>query len=97
MGDASDPVCVRFLVTGRVQGVFFRASTAEQAARLGVRGHALNLPDGRVEVLALGPRGVVDELHRWLHGGPPAARVDRVDALPEEPAVHAGLAGFRTR
>ena len=44
----------RFIISGRVQGVFFRASTREQAQRLGLRGHARNLPDGRVDVLVVG-------------------------------------------
>lgn len=45
---------VRFVVSGRVQGVFFRASTRDEALRLGLRGHARNLPDGRVEVMVSG-------------------------------------------
>lgn len=69
----------RFLVSGLVQGVFFRASTREQAQRLGLRGHARNLPDGRVEVLAVGEAGAVDALAGWLRHGPPQARVDAVE------------------
>ena len=68
----------RFLVSGKVQGVFFRASTREQAQRLGLRGHARNLPDGRVEVLAVGDADAIDALARWLQHGPPQARVDVV-------------------
>lgn len=68
----------RFYVSGKVQGVFFRASTREQAQRLGLRGHAMNLPDGRVEVLAVGGDDAIDALERWLHEGPPMARVERV-------------------
>lgn len=67
--------CVRFIVSGRVQGVFFRASTREQAQRLGLSGHARNLVDGDVEVLASGDAAALDALHRWLQVGPPAARV----------------------
>ena len=85
-------VCRRFLVSGRVQGVFFRASTARQAVGLGVTGHAENLPDGRVEVLACGPAAAVQSLYEWLKVGPSAARVDTVEGgeadcqagLPEE-------------
>jgi len=84
----------RFIVSGRVQGVFFRAGTAREAARLGLRGHAVNLADGRVEVLAAGPAAAVAELEGWLQHGPPAARVDRVEAeTVDEPG---GLEGFRT-
>lgn len=73
----------RFLVRGRVQGVFFRASTREQAQRLGLRGYARNLPDGRVEVLAVGEAQALEALERWLRHGP---RMARVDALEREPA-----------
>ena len=72
----------RFLVGGRVQGVFFRAGTREQAQRLGLRGHARNLPDGRVEVLAAGEPDAIDALATWLQHGPPRARVDAVQREP---------------
>lgn len=78
----ADDTALRFIVAGKVQGVFFRASTAREAARLGLRGHAINLADGRVEVLAVGPAPAVAELGRWLQRGPPAARVTRVDSEP---------------
>ncbi|MDN5780938.1 MAG: acylphosphatase [Luteimonas sp.] len=68
----------RFLVSGKVQGVFFRASTREQARRLGLSGHARNLADGRVEVVASGADDAVEALAQWLQHGPPAARVDAV-------------------
>ena len=69
----------RFLVSGKVQGVFFRASTREQALKLGLRGYAKNLPDGRVEVLAEGDERALNALERWLHVGPPMARVELVE------------------
>jgi acylphosphatase len=69
----------RFLVGGKVQGVFFRASAREQALKLGLRGYAKNLPDGRVEVLAEGSATALDALERWLHVGPPMARVESVE------------------
>ena len=69
----------RFLVEGKVQGVWFRASTREQALALGLRGFAKNLDDGRVEVLAVGDAGAIDALAEWLRQGPPLARVDRVE------------------
>ncbi|KAF1723907.1 acylphosphatase [Pseudoxanthomonas japonensis] len=71
----------RFLVSGKVQGVFFRASTRERALDLGLSGRATNLPDGRVEVIAEGDAGALDALdalEAWLHQGPPAARVESV-------------------
>lgn len=66
---------VLFRVSGRVQGVFYRASTREQALALGLTGHARNLPDGAVEVLACGDEQAIAELERWLWEGPAAARV----------------------
>ena len=77
-------VCRRCLVRGRVQGVFYRASTRDQARRLGVTGHAINLPDGGVEVLACGPAAAVAALCDWLREGPPAARVEAVECEPVE-------------
>ncbi len=73
-------VCRRFIVSGRVQGVYFRASTARQARRLHLRGSAINLPDGRVQVVACGTQQAVDALALWLGKGPPLARVDRVES-----------------
>lgn len=88
----ADDVIVRFVVEGRVQGVFFRASMQAQAARLGVRGYARNLPDGRVEALVAGSRDAVESLAGWLAVGPPAARVDRVERTPV-PAADAATIG----
>jgi acylphosphatase len=70
--------CARFIVSGRVQGVFFRASTRHEALRLGLNGYARNLTDGRVEVVASGSAEALAELEQWLWEGPPAARVDDV-------------------
>lgn len=70
--------CARFIVSGRVQGVFFRASARTEALRLGLNGYARNVADGSVEVLASGDAAALDELQRWLHIGPPAARVASV-------------------
>jgi acylphosphatase len=69
----------RCFVAGRVQGVFYRASARQRASELGVTGHARNLPDGRVEVLACGSREAVDALCAWLWQGPPAASVSAVE------------------
>lgn len=72
--------CRRFRVTGRVQGVFFRDSTRKVAEQLGLTGHARNLPDGSVEVLACGRREPLQKLADWLGSGPPMASVQGVDA-----------------
>jgi acylphosphatase len=70
----------RCYVSGRVQGVFYRASTRERAQQLGCRGYARNLADGRVEVLAVGEPAAVDALIEWLWRGPPAAHVQDVQS-----------------
>lgn len=70
--------CRRCLVSGHVQGVFFRASTRERAQALGVTGYARNLSNGRVEVLACGAVHAVELLCGWLREGPPGARVSEV-------------------
>ena len=79
----------RFLVSGRVQGVWYRAFTREQALALGLRGSAMNLDDGRVEVLAFGSEAALKALQDWLAVGPPRARVESVlrEAIEDEPAT----------
>ncbi|MBB3225502.1 acylphosphatase [Luteibacter sp. Sphag1AF] len=69
---------VRFLVRGQVQGVFFRASAREEALRLKVTGHARNLADGSVEVVAYGDSTAIDHLEAWLHEGPVQAQVEEL-------------------
>ena len=71
-------MCRLFNVTGRVQGVFFRVSTQDVAAGLGLNGHAVNLPDGSVEVRACGDDRSVEQLREWLHEGPRMATVGDV-------------------
>ena len=86
--------CLRFVVAGRVQGVWYRGSTREQAQLLGIDGWAENLPDGRVEVVACGAQEAIEQLREWLWEGPPLARVTgiEVEELDCRPP-----AGFRTR
>lgn len=87
-------VARRCFVSGRVQGVYYRASTRHKAVELGLRGYALNLEDGRVEVLLVGSAVAVQSLIEWLAVGPPAARVDHVavEALElEDVEVPAGF------
>jgi acylphosphatase len=75
----------RARVRGRVQGVWFRASTAQRATALGLRGRAENLPDGSVLVHAAGTPAALDALVEWLHHGPPMARVDAVNVEVIDP------------
>jgi acylphosphatase len=74
-------VAKRCLIAGRVQGVYFRASTQQQARKLGVVGYAKNLADGRVEVLAIGDFAQVEALVTWLWRGSPASHVTSVDTV----------------
>ncbi|MFA5943361.1 MAG: acylphosphatase [Candidatus Thermoplasmatota archaeon] len=76
---------LRVLVSGRVQGVWFRESTRQEADRLGVAGWVRNLPDGRVEAVFEGPLMEVEALVSWCRRGPANAAVERVDSAPEEP------------
>ena len=82
----------RFIVRGRVQGVFFRDSTRRTAEALGLAGYAINLANGDVEVFACGDPAAIDRLAVWLETGPPNARVVSVTAEPA--AAEAGV-GFR--
>ena len=76
----------RFIVSGKVQGVWYRAATCERALALGLRGHARNRDDGTVEVLAAGDPAALDALAQWLHDGPPLARVEAVSRAPASTA-----------
>jgi acylphosphatase len=79
-------ICRRSLVSGRVQGVFYRATCVRKAQSLGIRGHARNLSDGRVEVLACGEVSAVDAFIAWLWEGSPASRVTAVATAEVDPA-----------
>jgi len=70
---------VRAWVTGKVQGVWFRGATQEQALKLNLTGYAKNLPDGRVEVLMCGASDNIKILSQWLWQGPENARVTHVE------------------
>lgn len=71
----SDKIGLHCFVHGRVQGVWFRASTKSKAESLGLTGWARNLEDGRVEVMAYGDKASIMQLHEWLKEGPPLAKV----------------------
>ena len=87
---------VRFIVGGKVQGVWFRASTRDVAFKLGVRGHARNLPGGEVEVLAVGDADAIEQLAAWLQHGPPMARVDTVERF-DTGIADAAVQGFEVQ
>lgn len=87
-------IAVDVRVTGRVQGVFFRARTREEAQRLGVTGWVRNEPDGSVRVHVEGEPQAVEALVAWCHHGPPRARVEDVRTQPAEVA---GAAHFTVR
>jgi acylphosphatase len=84
--------CVRVVVSGQVQGVFFRTSCASLARELGVSGWIRNRPSGDVEGLFEGPDDAVKRLVAWCREGPSHAQVDRVEVSDESPS---GLAGFQ--
>jgi acylphosphatase len=74
------PVRVHLKIEGRVQGVYFRASTVNQAQRLGLTGWVMNCYDGSVEAVAEGTRGNLEKLVSWCRQGPPGAAVEQVHA-----------------
>ena len=82
----------RVVVSGRVQGVFFRAACARLAREAGVGGFVRNRSDGRVEAAFEGTNGAVDRMVDWCRSGPELARVDEVEVVAENPV---GDASFR--
>ena len=80
----ADNVRARAIVEGRVQMVFFRYSTCQEAEKLGVTGWVMNRPEGGVELVAEGPKEAVDALINWCRSGPPNARVTNV-RITDEP------------
>ena len=85
---------VRVLVSGRVQGVWFREACRQEAVARGVTGWVRNREDGRVEAAVEGPTAAVDAVVAWCRTGPPRARVDAVATSVEQPV---GETGFRVR
>ena len=88
-------VRVRVIVSGRVQGVFFRATCADEARRRGLGGWVRNVADGRVEAVFEGPGPEVEAMIEWCRRGPGGARVDAVETERQQPvgAVSFGIAG----
>ncbi len=72
--------CIKACVSGRVQGVWYRKATQEQAVQRGLTGWAKNLPDGTVEVMLCGDAAEVEAVREWLWKGPPLAKVTAVDS-----------------
>ena len=86
----------RLIVHGRVQGVWYRGWTVDQAVALGLDGWVRNRREGTVEILASGPEAAVEELIARCREGPPAARVERVDVLESDEAVPNGFEQWPT-
>ena len=86
-------ICRRSFVSGRVQGVFYRATCVRKAESMGLTGFARNLPDGRVEVLACGERAAVEQFVSWLWEGSPMSKVSDVATTEESPSA-VQTAGF---
>lgn len=74
-----------FRIYGRVQGVFYRQSSQQEARRLGLTGYARNNPDGTVTIEAEGAPAALDALQAWCQQGPAGAKVERVEATPGTP------------
>jgi len=85
-------ICKRCIVTGRVQGVWFRDTTRRKANELGVSGSAVNLPDASVEVIACGDGEAVNALCEWLWEGSPMSQVVAVDCEETVPQSFSGFA-----
>ncbi len=89
-----EKVAVILFISGRVQGVWYRGSAQEKAEALGLAGWVRNLPDGRVELFAEGPKGKIGELIEWCRQGPPFARVTGIEKQWREPE---GFKDFKVR
>lgn len=87
-------VSYRVVVSGHVQGVFYRASTRDKANELGLTGWVANRPDGCVDAQLEGEQSAVDEMIAWMRQGPSAARVEDLDVEPSRPE---GASSFEVR
>jgi acylphosphatase len=94
MSGMAERVRRRVVVRGRVQGVWFRGATEQEARALGLAGWVRNRPDGCVEAVFEGPHEAVEAALAFCRKGPPAARVDHVEVAEEPPE---GLRGFHVR
>jgi acylphosphatase len=81
---------IHVIVEGRVQGVFFRAYTKDEAVRLGLSGWVRNRPDGSVEALVEGKKSDVEKMVQWFHQGSPHSYVEKVHIAEETPVGDSG-------
>ncbi|HEY4370575.1 MAG TPA: acylphosphatase [Burkholderiales bacterium] len=93
----SDAVTRHLRITGRVQGVGYRASLVAMAQQLGLKGWVRNCRDGSVEAVVQGTQKAADDLAAWAHHGPPHARVDRVQENEGGEGNQGPFAGFHVR
>ena len=84
-------ICKKCIVSGQVQGVWYRDTTRRKAQELSIRGHAVNLPDGSVEVIACGTPEAVTQLAEWLWTGSPMSNVTRVECQDISPVPTNGF------
>ena len=83
---------VHVIISGRVQGVWFRATTKQKAEQLGLTGWVRNSPEGNVEAVIEGEVNIIQEMLEWCHHGPPLAKVENVEVKNQEPTN--GFNGF---
>jgi acylphosphatase len=86
----SDAKRLHVIVEGRVQGVFFRAYTRDEAVRLGLSGWVRNRPNGSVEALVEGEKGAVEKMVQWFYLGSPNSVVEKVHLTEESPVGDSG-------
>jgi len=75
---------LKLIIKGKVQGVFYRATAFELATKLNLKGFAMNLPDGNVQIEVEGEAGAIEEFISWCRKGPEMARVDEVEIITQE-------------
>jgi len=86
---------VHVIISGRVQGVWFRASTKNKAEQLGIKGWVRNTPDGNVEAVFEGDEKVIEEMLEWCNHGPPLAKVDNVQVKKQPVSYEFDKFSFR--
>jgi acylphosphatase len=86
---------VYVVISGEVQGVWFRASTKKKADELGITGWVRNTPDGKVDAVFEGDESQVNRMIKWCHQGPPLSKVEKVEAKIQDPIK--GFNSFKIR